>query len=38
LKRACEQVTEEWRQCMAYHERDSEADRLQRLTDFATAH
>lgn len=37
-KQMCEQVTEEWRECLAYQERDSEAGRLQRLTDFATAH
>lgn len=37
-KATCEQITEEWRQCMYFHERDSEGDRLQRLTDFALVH
>lgn len=37
-KRTCEHITEEWRQCIDFHERDSDTDRLQRLSDFATTH
>lgn len=38
-KEACARVTREWEQCMASAgERDNEHARLQRLSDFVTAH
>lgn len=37
-KQSCARITQEWRECLDYHEHDSDSDRLQRLADFAVAH